>query len=205
MGNTLFRFVNRINHLFYRVKGALLYRHVFGHFGNKSVVRRPLLISNPQFIYIGDRVFIRDGARLEAVRDGSGRIPVLKIGSGTSIEQRVHIVSHSRVEIGDEVCISGNCCILDTTHPALDIAEHRNVVSRIKDEDSFVVIGDSSFIGFGSVILPNVRIGKKCQIGALSVVTEDVPDFSIAVGAPARVIKHYDLQSQTWIQAPDRS
>jgi acetyltransferase-like isoleucine patch superfamily enzyme len=199
MGGVLFSISNRLSHLYYRLKSAIVYRAFFGHFGKESVVRRPLLISNPQFIHIGDRVFIRDGVRLEVLRGSSDRIPVLKIGSGTNIEQNVHIVCQSRVEIGKEVSITGHCCIVDVTHECDDPSDSRHVASRIKDENSFVVIDDGSFLGFGAVVLPNVRIGKKCVIGALSVVVGDIPDYCVAAGSPARVIKRYDAETQTWV------
>jgi len=203
MGGRLFNLTNRLSHAFYRLKGAVVYRAIFGQFGSKSVVRRPLLIHNPQFIHIGDRVFIRDGARLEVLQDKLDRVPMLKIGDDTNIEQNVHIVCHSRIEIGKDVSITGHCCIVDVTHPYDDMSDPRKVGERIKDEDSFVTIGDSSFLGFGAVVLPNVRIGKKCVIGALSVVTADVPDYSVAAGSPARVIKQYDPAKQVWSEAGD--
>lgn len=52
-----------------------------------------------------------------------------------------------------------------------------------------VSIGDGSYIGINAVIVGNVKIGKHCVIGANSVVTKDVPDYCVAVGSPARVIK----------------
>jgi acetyltransferase-like isoleucine patch superfamily enzyme len=198
MGGKLFHYVNWSSNVFYRLKGLLIYRLFFGHFGKGSVLRRPMFIVNPQFIHIGDRVFIRDGARLEVQQINPNRVPVLKVGNDTGIEQNVHIVCHSRVEIGNEVSITGHCCIVDVTHPYDDSSDPRKVGDRIKDEGSFVVIGDGAFLGFGAVVLPNVRIGKKCVIGALSVVTEDVPDYSVAAGSPARVIKQYDSDTQRW-------
>jgi acetyltransferase-like isoleucine patch superfamily enzyme len=159
-----------------------------------------MLIANPQFIHIGDRVFIRDGARLEVQQTNPDRVPTLSVGNGTGIEQNVHIVCHSRVEIGNEVSITGHCCIVDVTHPYDDFSDQRKVGDRIKDEDSFVVIGDGAFLGFGVVILPNVRIGRKCVIGALSVVSADVPDYSVAAGSPARVIKQYDPDTRRWVR-----
>lgn len=52
-----------------------------------------------------------------------------------------------------------------------------------------VSIGEGSYIGINAVIVGNVKIGKHCVIGANSVVTKDVPDYCVAVGSPARVIK----------------
>lgn len=59
----------------------------------------------------------------------------------------------------------------------------------IVQEGQTVTIGDGSYIGINAVIVGNVRIGKHCVIGANSVVTKDVPDYCVAVGSPARVIK----------------
>ena len=83
------------------------------------------------------------------------------------------------VDIGDDVTIT-NCSIL--AHDAstkLDLKYSR--VGRVS-------IGSRVFIGYGSIILPNVRIGNDVIIGAGSVVTKDIPDDSVAVGNPARVI-----------------
>ncbi|MBT3243718.1 MAG: acyltransferase [Bacteroidetes bacterium] len=61
-----------------------------------------------------------------------------------------------------------------------------------------VIIEDEAHIGANSVVLPGVTIGKRCQIGAGSVVTKDIPAFSVAVGNPARVIKTYNKKSGKW-------
>lgn len=61
-----------------------------------------------------------------------------------------------------------------------------------------VVIGEDSHVGANSVVVAGVTIGRRCQIGAGSVVTKDVPDFSVAVGNPARVIKRYNQESKQW-------
>ena len=52
-----------------------------------------------------------------------------------------------------------------------------------------VTIGDCSYIGINAIIVGNVKIGKYCVIGANSVVTKDIPDYSVAVGSPAKIIK----------------
>jgi acetyltransferase-like isoleucine patch superfamily enzyme len=166
--------------------------------GRGTVIYKPMMISNADCIEIGDHVTIRDGARLEAIRDAYKRTPLLTIGSNTNIEQQVHIVCHNRVHIGRGVTITGRCAIVDTSHPYEPIGAGK-IGEMIADDDSFVEIDDGAFIGFGAVILPNVRIGKRSVIGANSVVTHDVPDFSVAAGAPARVIKIYSHEQGKWI------
>ena len=61
-----------------------------------------------------------------------------------------------------------------------------------------VSIGDGSWIGHGAVVLPGSRIGRHVTIGANSVVSGDIPDFSVAVGSPARVIRRY-VEGEGWV------
>lgn len=184
---------------FYRLKGLVFYRFVFKEFGKSSYIRKPLLILNSNFIRIGSRVSIREGVRLEVVRSNERRVPCLSIGNDTNIEQNVHIVCHSRVRIGNSVSVTGHCCIVDVTHPYFDVEGSAKIGTRIVEEDSFVEVGDGSFVGFGVVILPNVRIGIHSVIGANSVVTSDIPDYSVAAGAPAKILKRYDPEERRWV------
>ena len=61
-----------------------------------------------------------------------------------------------------------------------------------------VFIGEGCWIGERVMILPGVTIGKKCIIGAASVVTKDVPDYCIALGSPAKVVKKYNFETHEW-------
>ncbi len=61
-----------------------------------------------------------------------------------------------------------------------------------------VVIEEEAHIGANSVVVPGVTIGRRCQIGAGSVVTKDIPPFSVAVGNPARVIKRFNSETNKW-------
>jgi acetyltransferase-like isoleucine patch superfamily enzyme len=194
--------LHSISLVYCRMKGIVVYRRLFKQFGAGSYIKNPLLIRNAACISVGDRVSILDGARLEAVVSNKQRIPTLTIGSNTNIEQNVHIVCHSRVQIGCNVSITGHCAIVDVTHPFSDVSDPRKVGARILDQESFVEIGDGSFIGFGTVILPNVRIGTNVVIGANSVVSHHIPDYSVAAGAPAIVLKRYDFGSSRWVKVP---
>ncbi len=182
--------LNLIRMMYLRIKGVVLYRHIFGAFGDKSWIASPELIANPRYMRIGDSVSIRKGVRLECIEDMYGRTPTLRIGSNVNIEQDVHIVCHNRITIGNNVSITGRCAIVDVTHPYRG-EDTEKIGSRIADEDSFVEICDGAFLGIGTIILPNVRIGKGAVIGANSVVNRDVPDYAVAAGAPARVTRIY--------------
>ena len=66
-----------------------------------------------------------------------------------------------------------------------------------------VEIGEGSWLGENVCVL-GTHIGKHCVIGANSVVTKDIPDYSVAVGIPAKVIKRFDLESKSWRRIDDK-
>jgi acetyltransferase-like isoleucine patch superfamily enzyme len=178
-----------------RIASALYYPRVFGSFGPRSLMRSPLLIQNPRFMRIGSGVSIRNGIRMQSIQTSPTRIPLLHIGNGTIIEQFVHIICHNRVIIGSNVAIAPMCGIVDSTHPWMRSPEITNPGAQLIDDDGFVEIGDGTFIGMGALILPNVRVGKQCYIGANSVVSSDIPDYSVAAGTPAKVIRTHAASS----------
>ncbi len=65
---------------------------------------------------------------------------------------------------------------------------------------STVKIGSGSWIGAHVCIIGNVKIGKHCVIGAGAVVNKDIPDYSVAVGVPAKIIKKYDFEKKQWVK-----
>jgi acetyltransferase-like isoleucine patch superfamily enzyme len=85
--------------------------------------------------------------------------------------------------------------ITDQNHGYEDVTRP---ISQQSQPELPVVIGDGSWLGHGAVVLPGVTIGKHVVIGANSVVTKDIPDFSVAVGSPAKVIRQYD-ETHGWV------
>ena len=168
--------------------------------GKNCIIRNPLIIINPEFISLGSDVFIRDGVRLEVVISRKGKTPNLTIGNNVNIEQNVHIVCQNKIVIGDNVSITANCAIVDATHPYQDISSNSKIGSVVLDEESFVEIGEGSFVGIGAVILPNVKIGKHVVIGANSVVSSNISDYSVVAGVPARVIRFFDASANKWVK-----
>ncbi|MBQ0908106.1 sugar O-acetyltransferase [Flavobacterium sp. F-328] len=94
------------------------------------------------------------------------------------------VLDCATVTIGSNVFIAPNVQLYTATHP-LD-AELRKTLENALP----ITIGDDCWIGGNSVICPGVTIGVGCVIGAGSVVTRDIPDHSLAVGNPARVIRN---------------
>jgi len=190
--------LNALEVLYFRVKAAVYYRHIFRSFGKGSILYTPMLLSHPEYIRIGRGVSIRQGVRLEAIVSDPTQPPELIIGDNVNIEQNAHIVCHSRVVIGNDVSITGHCTIVDVTHPYEDVDDPRKIGDRVRPDRSYVEIGDRSFLGYAVTVLPNVHIGRYCVIGANALVTRDVPDYSVAAGCPAVLFRQYNHEDGKW-------
>lgn len=121
----------------------------------------------------------------------------VRIGRGSEIGERCRISIANSLEIGEKVLFSPNVYITDCDH------EYRNVDIPVIDQGVVqkgqkVSIGEGSYIGINAVIVGNVKIGKHCVIGANSVVTKDVPDFCVAVGGPAKILRKCNKDTGEW-------
>ena len=162
----------------------------FGAFGAGSIVCFPPgTIMNEGFIHIGEGTMIGPQVALSAgMVPGQDCVvnPVVRIGDRCLIGRGSGIVGHFSIDIGDDVWTGHHVYITDQNH-GYDNLELP--ISRQSMPEQPVRIGSGSWIGHGSVVLPGADIGEHVVIGANSVVTGRIPDYSVAVGAPARVIK----------------
>lgn len=107
----------------------------------------------------------------------------IRLGRNVFINYDCVILDGAYVSIGDNVKMGPKCQLYTPQHPK----DH--ILRRETKETSYpVTIGEDTWLGGGIIVCPGVTIGKRCIIGAGSVVTHDIPDGSIAVGNPARVI-----------------
>ncbi|EHY57615.1 hypothetical protein HRR83_005476 [Exophiala dermatitidis] len=106
------------------------------------------------------------------------------IGRDCFFNFNLTILDTSLVIIGDRVQMGPGVSIYTATHETSILSRRKYVEFGLP-----VRIGDDCWIGGQAIILPGVTIGQGCTIGAGSVVTKDVPDFSVAVGSPCRVIR----------------
>jgi acetyltransferase-like isoleucine patch superfamily enzyme len=175
------------------------WRFRMGQIGWRTTIFPPMLVTGAARIYIGYRSQIRDFARLEVIhRPEIGWNATLKIGNRVNIEQGVHIVCQCEITIEDDVSITPYCAIVDTYHPHDPPDKLPKIGARLPSEPTFIHIGAGTFVGMKSIILPNVRIGKGCVIGAGSVVDKDLPDYAMAAGSPVRIISIFDPQTKCW-------
>jgi acetyltransferase-like isoleucine patch superfamily enzyme len=102
------------------------------------------------------------------------------------------------VRIGHEVMLAQNIVISGLNHGFEDV----NISPRRQKEIcKQIVISDDVWIGANVVITAGVTLGKHCIIGAGSIVTKDIPPYSVAVGNPAKVIKSYNFKNGLWERA----
>ncbi len=101
------------------------------------------------------------------------------------------------VTIGDNVHLAQNVVISGLNH---NFEEVDKTIAEQGVSTKHVIVENDVWIGANSVIPAGVRIGKHVVIGAGSVVTKDIPSYSVAVGNPARVIKQYDVENKQWIK-----
>jgi acetyltransferase-like isoleucine patch superfamily enzyme len=189
----------RLHEKMHRIFGVLYYRRIFASFGSGTVLYNPLLLGNPHCIHIGNNVVIRAGARLEALIQDPAKLPELRIGDNVNIEQNFHIGFAGKVIIHDNVTIASHCSFFGATHPFLDVHNPIKIGDRLGGVGSIIEIGAGSFIGANCVIKSNVRIGKHVIVGVNSVVSRNIPDFTVVEGNPAVIVMRYDKEQDRWI------
>lgn len=140
--------------------------------------------------------------------DAFGADGCIRFGQDVQLNDFVHIGAQVSVEIGDHVLIASRVFITDHDHGSYaDHSEVSHPDSAPADRPLFaapVRIGNNVWIGENVSILPGVEIGEGAVIGAGSVVKSSIPPRTIAVGVPARVVKRFDAQLQTWVRVERR-
>lgn len=179
-----------------RACSFLCNKNAFKQYRYSDIVRKPIRIT-PNCISLGECVHIEKNARIEGICKWNDKTfsPCIELEDNVTIQQNVHITCASRIHIGKNTAIAANVTITDINHLYGDV---RIPVEKQDIEVKPVFIDENCKLYNGSVVLPGLRIGKHCVIGANSVVTHDIPDYCVVVGAPARVIKRYNFDSKLW-------
>lgn len=166
----------------------------FGAFGRRSLIVRAVAIEGPENIHLGDEVYIAAQSCLAAPRPAHGSCR-LEIGDGSQIGRFNHIYATNSVVIGRRVLTANGVYISDNLHG------YQDPETPVRDQPlvqlGATVIGDGSWLGHNACVI-GVRVGRQCVIGANAVVLRDLPDYSVAVGAPARIVRRYDAEGGKW-------
>jgi lipopolysaccharide O-acetyltransferase len=167
---------------------------------NARLIRYPIDIRGKKNIEFGKNFTAGYHCRLETYAINKNK--VLIIGKNVQINDFVHITAKESVIISDNVLIASKVFISDTSHGSYKggdaDSDPRMAPKERKLISSPVFIGENVWIGEFVSILPGVRIGKSSIVGANSVVTKNIPDYCVAVGNPAKLIKKYNFETKHW-------
>ena len=160
-----------------------------------------------QKIYIGNRTKIINGKNMKFQNDiqirpdcfiSCNNNSYISLKNGCDIGTRSRIISGKKIILEEDVLTGPNVFISDQDHKYEDIKFPIKKQGIVIKEGNGIKIGKGSWIGTNSVIIGNIEIGRGCVIGANSVVTKSIPDYCVAVGNPARIIKKYNFDNEKW-------
>ncbi|HEX2683801.1 MAG TPA: acyltransferase [Ferruginibacter sp.] len=189
------KIIIKLKFIWYRLFIHSGYKARFRQLGTNSYIKSPLKIDGYENIEIGNNVNISYKTWLAALPLTGSKTCTLKIGEGSCIGNFNHIYATSRIELGKNVLTADKVYISDNLHSYENI-EIPVLKQRIKQVGE-VKIGDGTWLG-ENVCVIGVTIGKQCVVGANAVVTKNIPDYSVAVGNPAKIIKRYCLETKQW-------
>ncbi|MCP4422880.1 MAG: acyltransferase [Chloroflexi bacterium] len=154
------------------------YRYVKRCAGKGTIIGPGTEIVNAANVSIGKGCLLQDSVYIRAGVQGQ-----VTIGDRAALNSFCKLFGHGGIEIGEDAQLGPGSLVTTTQH---------DYQKGLQTSFKRVVIGKQAWIGANATILPGVEIGERSVIGAGSVVTKSIPAQSIAVGAPARVIKQID-------------
>lgn len=193
-----YKSLKKAKHIYNKIYSIWL-SYCFNKIGKNVYFQYPTTLINPQNIQIKDNVSIGSNCILACwikIREQTFKSKII-IQENTIIGDYTHITSINKITIGKEVLTGRYCTITDNAH---GLANNQDIEippnERLLSSKGEVYIGNKVWIGDKVTILPGVRIGDCCIIGANSVVSHDIPPYSIAAGCPAQIIKHINKSQQ---------
>lgn len=179
--------------IYFKLRTLLVFR-------NARIIRFPIDIRGRKFIKVSKGFTTGIGCRIEAY-PVSNKV-TLFFGENFQMNDYVHITAMESVKIGNNVLLASKIYISDCSHGSYAGDIHDSHPDSIpKDRIMYakpVIIEDNVWLGEFVSVLPGVTIGKGSIIGANSVVSKSIPSNVIAVGSPAKPIKKYNFETQTW-------
>lgn len=179
---------------------TVIYTKLF--YKNARLIRRPFDIRGKNSIKYARGFTTGRYCRIEAHSHSQSSETIIEFGVNCQMNDSVHIAGAERIFIGDDVLIASRVFITDLNHGCYKGPQqsHPDIISRVRKlHTNPVHIESNVWLCEGVVVLPGVRIGKSSIIGANSVVTRSIPENSIAVGNPAKVIKQFSFERNEWV------
>lgn len=179
---------------------SLLYTKFF--FKGARLIRKPFFIRGKSYFSYGRGLTTGYNCRIELFDVTSSGKNLLIIGDNCKMGDYTHIAAGESIVIGENCLFASKIYISDISHGDYTDSKDASHPNTPPDKRPLVTrpvsIGDNVWIGDNVCVLPGVKIGSGCVIGANAVVNKDIPDNSIAVGIPAKVVKYFDNETNSW-------
>jgi len=191
--------MEKILHFFYKLKYrvfTILMNPCFYSIGKKSIIVPPFRFNNLSQVKVGDNVTIQSSCWIQVIPNKLQQSPVIIIKDNVGIGMNATISGIKKIVIAEHTIFGRNVYISDHGHEYHDIK--KPIAEQGIRKKSEVIIGRGVWLGQNAVILPGANIGDNSVIGANSVVSTRIPKYSVAVGAPASVIRRYNSQISIW-------
>lgn len=169
-------------------------RNRFAYLAPTSFIQELLRLEGRENIHIGNNVIVQKMTWLAARPLTDAPKCSLIIGDGSVIGHFNHIYATGEIVIGKKVLTADKVYIADNQHQYSDV--EKAVLDQPILQLDVLTIGDGTWIGENVCV--TASIGKNCVIGANSVVNRPIPDYCVAVGAPARIVKKFNLNTRKW-------
>lgn len=182
---------------YFKLKGFF---NRFKRLTSKNISRSSYIASGVQFlgldqISIGKNCTIGQNTVFTVNNRASTEIQ-LKIDDNTYIGRNNFFAVGKSIEIGAYCIFGNNCAIMGSDH--IFNTPLKPYITTGATTDKSIKIGVNCWLGYGISVLGNITIGHGSIIGANSVVTKNIPPFSLAIGNPARIIKRFNFNLNTW-------
>lgn len=188
----LYAFLNHIISLFWRYKVKFTC-----HVSNSAK------IIGWRNVHLSSNCVISSGSWINVNNRGVSEGICVDIGKNTFLGRNNFLTVGRRISIGPYCLTASNCSFIGSSHvvsnPLLPY------ISTGVTQTSDIVVGTNCFFGYGASVLGSVKIGHGCIVGAHTVITKNVPPFSIVVGNPGVVIKRYDFEKSKWVRNDEYS
>ena len=171
---------------------------VYKSFGRKALLYKPVTVKGKKYISIGAGCNIAEGARIEAISqwgDEQRFEPSIEIGENTTFENFVQLTAAGKLTIGHD-CVFSSRVFITTAEHDYSVIDKKVMQQKLNVKD--VEIGNYCFLGMDVKVFPGVKIGDNVIVGANAIVMNDLPPYTVCIGAPAKVIKKFNFESKEW-------
>jgi acetyltransferase-like isoleucine patch superfamily enzyme len=201
----IYKLLRKISFETSKLRGRIL-------FNKKVFIEKNVQIPYPETVIIKGNCTIKSNVQIKTCKNSNivlndntmicSYTTLETAGGYIEIGKNIIIGEFSTIQGQGGVVLEDNVLLASHVHFISNHHQYTNVNQSIKDQPNIsgkILVKENTWIGINVVILSGVTIGKNCVIGTGSIVKHDIPDYSVAVGNPAKVVKFYDFNSNKWV------